>query len=377
MINKLLITCLQRNKRLVIPTLGAFIRKNIEGVGVILVFVPFLNKDDGVLCSAIKSWAGVDDEEAAQILEEYIVAVKKSLDERGQYIIEGVGVLKYDTNRIIYLAKESEAVKEEVVKPIVEQKAEPAAVVTEPVAAPIVEPRAVQVPTPAPEVVAPVAAPTHIPSPAPVINTEPKQVVEVVTGGNKEDDEPVKEPQIPQYNRPIYDRGQTTTDMGTRYFSPVRRSEENEPMVNSQEKEVQPKQNITSIYNQPQQRESTQNTYERTRGSQQRISSIYGSTAQTPPPPTSAQQQYGERQVVSAVGNSQRQKRAAVRPTQKKKGNDMVLWIAIIAVVLTVMVLVYGYIYGGEQTIDTEALIEQVQAETGTPATDVGGVPTE
>lgn len=109
MINKLLITCLQRNKRLIIPELGAFIRKNIEGVGVILVFVPFLKKDDGVLVSAFQSWAGVEVDEAQQILEEYVAQIKQSLDSRGQYIIEGIGVLKYDANGVIYLAKESDA----------------------------------------------------------------------------------------------------------------------------------------------------------------------------------------------------------------------------------------------------------------------------
>ena len=88
----------------------------MDGVGIILVFVPFLNKDDGVLLSALQSWAGVEKEEAEVILKEYVEYIRKSLNERGQYIIEGVGVLKYDANRVIYLAKESEAVQEEPVK---------------------------------------------------------------------------------------------------------------------------------------------------------------------------------------------------------------------------------------------------------------------
>lgn len=374
MINKLLITCLQRNKRLVIPTLGAFIRKNIEGVGVILVFVPFLNKDDGVLCSAIKSWAGVEDEEAIQILEEYIAAVKKSLDERGQYIIEGVGVLKYDTNRIIYLAKESEAVKEEVVKPILEQKAEQTEQIQMPIAAQpkIEEPVAVPAPAPVVEQTS-VVEQAPKPEPVSVINIDTKPATQFAN--QPSDDEPVKEPQIPQYNRPIYDRS-TQTDMGTRYFSPIRRQEES---VDAPNKEEQPKPNPAQMYGQPQQREGANPTYGRYRDSQQRINNIYGSNggSTATPPPITQTQQNSERTIASPIVNNKRQQssRHGARPQQKKRGNDMVLWVAIIAVALTVMVLIYGYIYGGEQTIDTEALIEQVQTESSANQID-GAAPT-
>ncbi|MEG1634644.1 MAG: hypothetical protein RR388_03355, partial [Rikenellaceae bacterium] len=288
MINKLLITCLQRNKRLVIPTLGAFIRKNIEGVGVILVFVPFLNKDDGVLCSAIKSWAGVEDQEAAQILEEYIVAVKKSLDERGQYIIEGIGVLKYDTNRIIYLAKESEAIKEEIGKPIIEQKAAQENVV-EPIKVeepkPIIQEQKISTPTP---------AQVPIPQHAPAVNEEANPVVEVVENAPVEISEPVKEPQNPQYNRPIYDRAvNATTDMGTRYFSPVRKPDPlNSQKPEQQQGEPQPKQSLTSMYGgQPQQRENS--SFGKYRDSQDRINNIYRSGAASNPPPMPMQHNNG------------------------------------------------------------------------------------
>ncbi|MFI3261566.1 MAG: hypothetical protein R3Y26_01530 [Rikenellaceae bacterium] len=106
MIDKLLLTCLQRNRRLVIPTLGAFIRKNIDGVGVILVFVPFLNKDDGVLLNAFIEWAGVNKEEAQIMLDEYIAHIKSTLKTRGSYVIEGIGALRYDANNSLYLAKD-------------------------------------------------------------------------------------------------------------------------------------------------------------------------------------------------------------------------------------------------------------------------------
>ncbi|MFI3322546.1 MAG: hypothetical protein R3Y50_08495 [Rikenellaceae bacterium] len=106
MINKLLVAFLNRNKRLIIPTIGAFVKREVEGVGTVLVFVPFLNKDDGVLCSIIKTWSGVDDDnEANEILQQYIAAIHESLN-RGQYVIEGIGALKYDSNHIIYLEKE-------------------------------------------------------------------------------------------------------------------------------------------------------------------------------------------------------------------------------------------------------------------------------
>lgn len=105
MIDKLLITCLQRGKRLIIPDLGAFLKKHVEGVGVTLVFVPFLNRDDGVLTGAVRQWAGVDEEDAKEIVSEYVRLIRHALDTRGKYIIEGLGVLKYDVNGVIYLTK--------------------------------------------------------------------------------------------------------------------------------------------------------------------------------------------------------------------------------------------------------------------------------
>lgn len=105
MIDKLLITCLQRGKRLIIPDLGAFLKKEVEGVGTTLVFVPFLNKDDGTLVSAVQKWGGVDEEDAKEIVSQYVKHIKSSLDLRGQYIIEGLGVLKFDANGVIYLTK--------------------------------------------------------------------------------------------------------------------------------------------------------------------------------------------------------------------------------------------------------------------------------
>lgn len=380
MINKLLITCLQRNKRLVLPTLGAFIRKNIDGVGVVLVFVPFLHKDDGVLHAAIKSWAGVEDDEATQILTEYISAIKRSLDERGKYNIEGVGILKYDINNIISLAKEEDVApmseassqkSEEVVAPkMVEEPVAPTTPAEN--VAPSISTAPVEPSVPI------IAAPAVAPTPSFAQPQQPQQPQQPVVDsqnpliGNNQypyvaETEPTATEQpkesAPTYNQSLY---QKPTDMGARYFSPER---DYQTLVNSNIDRFSKGGDATASepknrYEQQQvganttARADVSTTFNRQR-QHSRISDLYESKN----PSQSDQSRVAER-----GGSSREEGMRGAKPQPKRrkknkisKNNDIVLIIAVVAIILTVIVLIYGYMHGGEQSLDALEVYDPVE----------------
>lgn len=345
MIDKLLITYLHRNKRIIIPTLGALLRKNVEGVGVILVFVKFLNKDDGILLKAIESWAGVEREDAEIILKEYVECIRQSLDTRGQYIIEGIGILKYDANHVIYLAKEEPKAKE--VAPVAP------AVVVEPVATPVVEPTPVAVVEPVPVVVAPVM-PTL--PPEPVVPPAPKP-------------EPIAEPEpVSAVEPPIV---------------------EPEPQVQEQPKRAVYGNGTNQM---PDQRKNTLNNLyggSRTTGaiygsgsSSERGSMRFGAQRSTTQPSTTEgytnAPQHGVRQGSSYGGGKPTAEVPPVVPPvapvntnskqSKKRKVDMVMVIAAIAVVVTILSLLYAFFWGSETTLDDNIYIEQPMEQQ--PASD-------
>ena len=385
MINKLLITCLQRNKRLIIPELGAFIRKNIDGVGVILVFVPFLNKDDGVLVSALQSWAGVERDEAEQILKEYVNYIRKSLDTRGQYIIEGVGVLKYDANGVIYLAKESEAVKEaprsipeEAGESVTDSAREESLRRLAESAKEIMQQGEVQRAT------APIAEQAvqyhqnNIQSQVvqqPVRPQQPKSQEEY----EREQENTYRQAAQEEHRSFSEMQGQRANELGTRYFSPIHQTRETEQEqqegVSHEEMQRRPvnserRNTINSIYGGGQSASSASSSlYGR---SQKRGNALYGSqqasqnTEQRPPVVNPAIKNYKE-------GNN-----AAMAAARKKrsKGSDIVFIIAIVAMLLAIGALLYGFIFGKEVPLDTPVTIEQVVPdETAGPVTGEAATP--
>ena len=100
MVNKIIVDSLKAGKRIVIPQFGAFLHKDTDGG---IVFVPFLKKDDGVLAGLLSSNYGLSNEEAYGIIAEYVAQVKKSVTERGCFVVEGIGQLKIDSNGVCYL----------------------------------------------------------------------------------------------------------------------------------------------------------------------------------------------------------------------------------------------------------------------------------
>ena len=100
MVNKIIADYLKAGKRIVIPQFGAFLHRDTDG-GV--VFVSFLRKDDGVLAGQLSATYGLSSEEAYGVIAEYVSQIKKSVTERGCFVVEGVGQLKIDSNGVCYL----------------------------------------------------------------------------------------------------------------------------------------------------------------------------------------------------------------------------------------------------------------------------------
>ena len=114
MIESIITEYLRHNRRLVIPELGAFLKKE-DGQ---TVFVPFLNKDDGVLTGEVRKAYGTSTAEAEAIAAQYAESVWKGIDTHGAYLIAPLGSLKKDPNGILYLDA-----ADLTAKPVVKEKA--------------------------------------------------------------------------------------------------------------------------------------------------------------------------------------------------------------------------------------------------------------
>ncbi len=100
--NNLLKQLIVRHRRVVIPDFGAFLKKETPE-GEALVFSPFLRKDDGVVTNAIVREYGVETEDARAMVAEFVIYLRQSLASSGKYYIEGVGMLMADANGAITL----------------------------------------------------------------------------------------------------------------------------------------------------------------------------------------------------------------------------------------------------------------------------------
>lgn len=101
MIDNIIRGYLHANKRLVVPGLGSFIRKESGGT----VFVEFLKKDDGVLTGLVAKEYGLGADEAAEVAAGYADGVRRAVATAGRYVIEGVGTIRTDANGLLELAE--------------------------------------------------------------------------------------------------------------------------------------------------------------------------------------------------------------------------------------------------------------------------------
>ena len=107
MIDQVIREYLNGHKRLVVPELGAFIRKEIDGT---VVFVEFLRKDDDVLLSLLRQTCRVDHAGATALLEHYIETVRNESSRPEGYTIEGIGVMRRMENGSFDLKYDPQAV---------------------------------------------------------------------------------------------------------------------------------------------------------------------------------------------------------------------------------------------------------------------------
>lgn len=108
MIDNIIAGYLSKNKRLVVPEFGAFIRKDSGE----LVFVEFLKKDDQILSSLVGREYELSESEAKEAIEDYIRTVKRTVGQTGKYVIEGIGAVQTDANGLYSLNYNPSARKE-------------------------------------------------------------------------------------------------------------------------------------------------------------------------------------------------------------------------------------------------------------------------
>lgn len=97
MIAKLISEYIKSNSRLVLPEFGAFIKKEDSGM---VAFVPFLKRDDGVLKGLVADSLSVSMDDATAMLDEFTFSIKQGVAQNGQFIIEGLGAIAKDANGI-------------------------------------------------------------------------------------------------------------------------------------------------------------------------------------------------------------------------------------------------------------------------------------
>lgn len=127
--NTLLKQLIEQHRRVVIPDFGAFLKKETPE-GESLVFSPFLRKDDGMVTDALVQEYGVETEDARAMVGEFVIYLRQSLASTGKYYIEGVGMLKADANGTVTL-KEGETPEPEAVEPEPIPEPKPAATPTQ------------------------------------------------------------------------------------------------------------------------------------------------------------------------------------------------------------------------------------------------------
>jgi nucleoid DNA-binding protein len=62
-----------------------------------------LNQEDGVLSNLVAENLGIEPTNAQQLIKKYVESIKGALSTKGEFLIEGIGMLRLDYNGSIYL----------------------------------------------------------------------------------------------------------------------------------------------------------------------------------------------------------------------------------------------------------------------------------
>lgn len=88
------------HRRLVVPQLGAFIRRQQDGE---VVFSELLRRDDGVLRGLLVAGRGMSDLEAAGAVDRFVFEVRLAIQQGRSYPLPGVGCFEADDNgRLVF-----------------------------------------------------------------------------------------------------------------------------------------------------------------------------------------------------------------------------------------------------------------------------------
>ena len=89
----------KNNNRVIIPNFGAFIISKENGYSVL--FNNFLSFNDGLLVNHIAQKEGVDAVEALKKVNDFVDSLKADLDNKGEFVIKGLGKFTKDANGIM------------------------------------------------------------------------------------------------------------------------------------------------------------------------------------------------------------------------------------------------------------------------------------
>lgn len=103
---------LSRNRRLVVPQLGAFIVKEPDGV---VVFSELLKRDDGVLREELMRGRGMSGLEAAGAIDRFVFEVRHALQHTDGYRLHGFGHLNLSPSGAILFQYDPARVDEQAV----------------------------------------------------------------------------------------------------------------------------------------------------------------------------------------------------------------------------------------------------------------------
>ena len=107
MTDRVLLDCLERNRRVALPGLGAFVRSQGDDK---VVFTALVTGDDGVLAAELHEARGLGRKQAGEAVQEYIGAIRTEVATRGEYVIAGLGAIYADENEVFRLDYNPEAV---------------------------------------------------------------------------------------------------------------------------------------------------------------------------------------------------------------------------------------------------------------------------
>lgn len=299
---ELLIRVLGTNNRVVIPSFGAFLRKQ---QGDALVFSPFLKGDDGFLAGIVSEEYGISDDDARAMVSAFAEHIASVLRARSKYYVDGVGTLVLDDNGSVTFVMDTTR----QIPP-----SQPAAAPAQPEVVAQTPPVQPSIPTPQPQPInsRPVA-------PQPISAARP-----VYTPPSPPQPQPVPTP-----IRPVAQARPATSGGGF-----ARPQQPSVAPIAQPQAAPQPMQQPTAAPMQGQPQQAPQH--------QQQSQQMQGTPMSTGQRPVGGERPMN-RSAVGAGANGRR------RPAARKKGkNDVWLVVAIVAALVVIILMVIGILTANE-----------------------------